>query len=381
MQSHQRTWPARPESGLWNDRSGLRLEPVARTPRHSAGVRRRRSVPRPSTRAFSVEQTIQLFESEGLTTKVEANGKVFPVSDRAADVLAALMRRFDRSGAALRTSCPALGVQRLDNSFAVRLADDTVIAQRVVVAVGGQSYPGCGTTGDGYAIAREFGHTIIDPRPALVPIQVQASWVTALKGITLPDARVEVIAPSGLSLLERREAVLFAHFGLTGPAILDVSRAVARYDGSQPLELLLDLAPDDHLEVLDRELQAACRVGRQSVASLLPKSIPRRLAEALLTMVAIPADRSGPDLSRAERRRLLHAVKQLRLPIAGTLGFGKAEVTSGGVALDEVNQRTLESLRQPGVHFIGEILDLDGLIGGYNFQAAWSTGWLAGDSV
>jgi predicted Rossmann fold flavoprotein len=261
------------------------------------------------------------------------------------------------------------------------LPSATVLAQRVVVAVGGQSYPGCGTSGDGYGIARRFGHTIVEPRPALVPIQVHAPWVAALKGVSVPEANVAVIGTAGVPLLERREAVLFAHFGLTGPAILDVSRAVAQSNGAEPLELMLDLAPNDHLEALDRDLQAACRIGRRPVSSLLPASIPRRLAEALLSVASIPADRAGPDLSRAERWRLMHAIKRLRLPVAGTLGFGKAEVTSGGVALDEINPQTLESLRQPGLHFIGEVLDLDGLIGGYNFQAAWSTGWLAGNVV
>jgi hypothetical protein len=133
--------------------------------------------------------------------------------------------------------------------------------------------------------------------------------------------------------------------------------------------------------VLDLQIQSACRSGRKAVAGLFPDPIPRRLAEALLTAAAVPTERLGPDLSREERRRVVSAVKGLRLPVAGTLGFAKAEVTSGGVRLDEVDPRTLESRLQPGLHFAGEILDLDGLIGGYNFQAAWSTGWLAGEAV
>jgi predicted Rossmann fold flavoprotein len=335
----------------------------------------------PALRAFSVEQTVGFFEAGGVATKVEANGKIFPVSDRAIDVLDSLLRRLERSGATLWTACPALGVDTLGGRFAVHLPSQTVHVERVVVAVGGQSYPGSGTTGDGYEIARRFGHTIVDPRPALVPIQVNANWVAALKGISLPDVRAAVVGASDSSLIERREAILFAHFGLTGPAILDVSRAVARNEGTQQLRLLLDLVPDSRIEALDQELQRACRAGRRPVAALLPTSIPRRLADALLTVASIPADRAGPDLSRLERWRLLQAIKRLDLPISGTLGFVKAEVTSGGVSLDEVNPNTLESRRQPGLHFIGEVLDLDGSIGGYNFQAAWSTGWLAGNVI
>jgi len=335
----------------------------------------------PALKALSVESTIALFEAEGVATKVEGNGKVFPVSDRATDVLAALTARLGRSGATLRCGSPALGVETVEEGFAVRLSDATIQARRVVVAVGGLSYPGSGTTGDGFAIARGFGHTIVATRPALVPIRVDADWVPGLKGLTLPDIVAAVHGPAGSALIRRREALLFAHFGLTGPAILDVSRSVARHEGDGRLELSLDFAPDARPEHLDGELQAASRVGRKPVAGLLPEGIPRRLSEALLAASGIPLDRMGPDLARDERRRLVAALKGLRLPIAGTLGFAKAEVTSGGVSLDEVDPRTLESRLRPGLYFVGEVLDLDGLIGGYNFQAAWSTGWLAGESV
>jgi predicted Rossmann fold flavoprotein len=337
----------------------------------------------PALKALSVERTIALFEDEGVRTKVEANGKVFPVSDRATDVLAALVWRFERSGATLLCNSPGQGVFRheVGQGFRVALPGGTLTARRVVVAVGGQSYPGCGTTGDGYELARRFGHTIVAPRPALVPLRVAADWVAELKGLTVADVRAAVHGPTGPPRFERREALLFAHFGLTGPAILDMSRAVARHDGPEPLDVVLDFAPDEHLEALDLELQEACRAGRRPVAGLLAARVPRRLAEALMKASSITPDRMGPDLARDERRRLVATLKGLRLPVTGTLGFAKAEVTSGGVALDEVDPRTLESRRQAGLHFIGEVLDLDGLIGGYNFQAAWSTGWLAGEVV
>lgn len=337
----------------------------------------------PALKALSVERTVSLFEDEGLATKIEGNGKVFPLSDRATDVLDALLRRLARSGALVRNLSPALSVDLAESGagFRVALADSTIFARRVIVAVGGQSYPGCGTTGDGYAIARRFGHTIVEPRPALVPIRVAAEWVPHLKGLTLPDVVASVRGTKGPALIERREALLFAHFGLTGPAILDVSRAAARHAGPEPLDLVLDFAPDIRAEVLDQQLQLSARSGRRLVAGLLPDHLPHRLAEALLNASAIPSTRIGPDLSRDERRRLVGNVKGLRLPIAGTLGFAKAEVTSGGVALDEVDPRTLESRLQPGLYFAGEVLDLDGLIGGYNFQAAWSTGWLAGEAA
>jgi predicted Rossmann fold flavoprotein len=202
-----------------------------------------------------------------------------------------------------------------------------------------------------------------------------------LRGLTLPDIVASVHGPNGPALSQRREAVLFTHFGLSGPAILDVSRAVARHDGPEPLELRLDLRPGVSREEIDTRLQAATRQGRSSVASILSADLPHRLADCLLDACDVPRARIGPDLSRAERLRLVQALKGLPLPIAGTLGFEKAEVTSGGVRLDEVDPRTLESRLVPGLYFCGEVLDLDGLIGGYNFQAAWSTGWLVGETA
>jgi predicted Rossmann fold flavoprotein len=332
----------------------------------------------PSLKALGVEDTVAFFEREGVATKVEGNGKVFPVSDRATDVLDALLRRLGRSGARLLTNAPSLGVEPSEDGFEVRLPDGPIRAHRVVVAAGGQSYPGSGTTGDGYAIARGFGHTIVEPRPALVPLRVEADWVPGLKGLTVPDLIASIRGPSGPALHERREAMLFAHFGLTGPAILDVSRAVARHDGPDRLDLALDFLPDLRTEAIDEAIQSSARSGKRPVASLLPEAIPRRLADALLAAASVPPTRTGPELSREERRRLVGVLKGLRLPVTGTLGFAKAEVTSGGVALDEVDSTTLESRRQPGLHFAGEVLDLDGLIGGYNFQAAWSMGWLVG---
>jgi predicted Rossmann fold flavoprotein len=339
----------------------------------------------PALRSFSVEDSVALFEDEGLATKVEANGKVFPATDRATDVLAALLARLERSGATLRPSCPALGLERgEDGLFRVRTPDRTIAAASVILTTGGQSYPGCGTTGDAYAWAAALGHGIVRPRPALVPLRTDAAWVLDLKGITLPDVEARVVGPGGDGggpRARRREAVLFAHFGVTGPAALDVSREVARAQDATAMRLDLDLVPDLKIEPLDASLQSLARAGSKKVAYLLPPALPQRVADAVLARAGVPADRRGPELSRDERRRLVATLKALPIPLTGTLDFAKAEVTAGGVALDSVDPATMQSRACPGLFLAGEVLDLDGLIGGYNFQAAWSTGWLAGQSA
>ena len=338
----------------------------------------------PALRSLDVDATIRMFEEAGVATKIEANGKIFPVSDKAAHVLEALVRLLERSGATLRCLSPALSIERSEASadqpdqFLLTVQDEIIKARRIILAVGGCSYPGSGTTGDGYSTAKHFGHTIVEPQPALVPLKVDADWVPTLRGLSVPDAVASVVVGTN-TLEQRREAVLFTHRGLSGPAILDVSRAATRHSASQSITLRLDFLPNVSREDLDRQLQITSRQGRRSLISLLPDVLPRRLGECLLAVAAIPPDRMGPDLSRDERRRLTGALKELSLPIAGTLGFEKAEVTSGGVSLAEVDPRTLESRLVPGLFFAGEILDLDGVIGGYNFQAAWSTGWLAGE--
>ncbi len=331
--------------------------------------------------ALSVEDTIAFFEAEGVATKVEETGKVFPVSNKAADVLGALLRRLQRSGATLALDEALLDLRRCEAGFALLTSKRTLHAPRVVLTTGGQSYPGSGTTGDGYRIAAQFGHTIVAPRPALVPITTSAPWVAELRGITVPDAGVRVL--DGDTVLDRRRgSLLFAHFGLTGPVILDASRAVSGHPRPQALRLEIDLLPavreEELAEHLRRESVAS---GKRQLAGVFPAQVPRRLCETALVQAGLPVDRSAAALSKADRSKLVRQIKALTVPVTGTLGFKKAEVTAGGVALDEVDSRTMRSKREPELLLAGEVLDLDGPIGGYNFQAAWSTGWLAGGNV
>jgi predicted Rossmann fold flavoprotein len=343
--------------------------------------------------AFSVEQTVAFFEAEGVATKVEETGKIFPVSNKAGDVLGALLNRLRRSGAQLALEEPLLEMERRADGFVLTTPRRTVLAQRVILTTGGQSYPGSGTTGDGYRIAAKFGHTIVPPRPALVPLMTSVPWVGELRGITLPDVSVkivEILSPPtplpggerGKILATRRGSLLFAHFGLSGPVVLDVSRVVSGHPLPSILILEVDLVPAETEQVLDEWLrQEALASGKKQLAMVLSSQLPRRLAETILHLAEMDVERKAAGLTKDERGRLVRLFKHLPIPLTGTLGFKKAEVTAGGVALDEVDSRTMQSKLMPNLYLAGEILDLDGPIGGYNFQAAWSTGWLAGESV
>jgi hypothetical protein len=345
--------------------------------------------------ALGPQQTIDLFEAEGVPTKVEPGGKVFPVSDKAADIRNALLRRVKQSGCTLAMEEPLVEIARASDCFQLRTAQRSITAEKVVLATGGQSYPICGTTGDGYAWAAALGHRIVPPHTALVPIASHAPWVLALQGITLPDVVVEVIdgnygsdeadknvRPTRKPLARDRGALLFTHFGVSGPVILNISHAVSGHAQSATRCLRCDLLPAIAEQELDDLLaRDQATMGGRRVASLLDRWLPHRVGDTVIVLSGTPLELPVGEFSKAKRRRLVETVKRLDIPVAGTLGFRKAEVTAGGVSLDEVDSRTMQSKIVPGLYLVGELLDLNGPEGGYNLQAAFSTGWLAGESV
>ncbi|HTN73840.1 MAG TPA: NAD(P)/FAD-dependent oxidoreductase [Pirellulaceae bacterium] len=353
---------------------------------------------------LSPQQLVKLFNDEGVATKIEDTNKIFPASDKALDVLQALLRRLHRSGAELALGEPLSAFEKIENGFALTTDKRRIETDKLILTTGGQSYPGCGTIGEGFAWARSLGHRIVPPRPALVPLTTQADWVHGLSGLTMPDVGVSIvlsprakaeieIAPEavrqarqlkkkGTPLAIDRGSLLFTHVGFSGPVILNVSRAMSGHPNPHAFDLLLDFLPDVKLEALDEDLrQAAASDGKRSLVNLVGRVVPRRLAEALLQERSLPFEQRAAELGKAARRSLVEAIKQTAVPLSGTLGFKKAEVTAGGVALDEVDSHTMESRLVSNLFFAGEILDIDGPIGGYNFQAAFATGMLAGESV
>lgn len=344
--------------------------------------------------ALGPHDLVELFGAEGVATKIESTGKVFPTSDKAADVLQALLRRLKRSGATLALGEAVNTIDRGPAGLVVATSARTLRAESVVITTGGRSYPGCGTTGDGYVWVKGLGHQVVEPHPALVPVTTDATWVHSLSGVTVFDVAVRVVpasAASGSAVVREgkrvrpvmcRGSFLFTHFGVSGPAVLDISREITAHLQPQSLALECDFLPACRDDEFDRLLELAGREsGRKTVGSLLPDALPRRLVEALLIEAGVDGHLRAAELSAASRARLVLAVKHSRMAITGTLGFAKAEVTAGGVALAEVDSRTMQSRLVPHLFLAGEILDLDGPIGGYNFQAAFSTGWLAGGAA
>ena len=318
----------------------------------------------------------------GVATKVEDTGKVFPVSNRALDVRDALVRRLESAGATLRTGVAVEGFARsaAGDGWRVFAEDAELATRKVILATGGLSYAGCGTTGDGYPWAAALGHTIEATHAALTPLLSPAIWVHELQGLTLEDVRVS--ATFGDAKPDRdprhtsRSSLLWTHFGFSGPAAMNVSGAVSAHAEPHRAKLLIDLVPEMDEAECAAQFDSA-KHGKRSVGSILTPMVPRRLSECLLAQAEVTADRSLAELPRRSRIKLVESLKRFSVPLAGTRGYPKAEVTAGGVCRKEVNPHTLESRIAPGLFFAGEILDVDGPIGGFNFQAAFATGHTA----
>ena len=337
-------------------------------------------------RRFSVEQTIRFFAEAGVTLKQEETGKLFPVSDSARTILQALIREATAAAVELVHPVRVTAIERLshagqaegDQSHWFRLQTDAgdCLARRVILCTGGKSLPKSGSDGFGHELAKRLGHTITSPVvPALVPLVLpDAHWIRSLSGLTLPTA-ISLTTASGKRLETTTGSTLCTHLGLSGPAVLDISRHwLIRRHAEPDVRLSLNWLPGETAETVEAMLQVA---GRSPLA-VLRQWLPERLARQLCEQAGAPA--TG-DLPRTARKLLVQAVTATPLPVVGDRGFSVAEATAGGVPLAEVNLKTMESRCCPGLYLAGEVLDVDGRIGGFNFQWAWSSGFVAGTAA
>ena len=331
----------------------------------------------PAFSALPPERVRERFAAMGVPTVEAPLEKIFPASDRARDVRDALEREARAAGVAIELGAAVTGIEKTAEDWRLAFAGGrTVTCRAALVCPGGQSYPRSGTTGDGYRWLRELDLPIVDPVPALVPLSSPAPWVHELTGIAWQEGEVR-LALDGRIVAKRRRPVLFTHRGVSGPGAMDVSVHVAQVGAAT---LHLDLYPDLSRDALRARLIEAARAkGSPRLARVLPGEPPRRLVAALGQQVGLkePNPRMM-DVPKDARHRLIETLKGLAVPVDGTLGFDKAEVTAGGLELDAVDPRTMQVRGCPGLYVFGELLDLDGPIGGLNFQAAFACGELAG---
>ena len=333
-------------------------------------------------RRFTNQDIVQLLEDNGLPTKVERGGRVFPVSDKAADVVDTLVKIYKNYGGRLLTDCKVKSITAEFGKItgAVTADGQKFTADAVILAAGGSSYPGTGSDGSGVKLAKALGHTIVPLAPSLVPLESDSPYIAGLQGLSLRNIEGTIYA-DGKKIGSEFGEMLFTHFGVSGPIILSLSKCVAEAfaRGAQEVELAIDLKPALDKDKLDARLQRDfMQYSRKQMPNGMKDLLPQRLIAPVLDQAFIDEEKFVNQLSRAERRRLVDVLKAFTVPITGTRPIAEAIVTAGGVSLKEIGPKTMESKLIKGLFFAGEVMDIDGYTGGYNLQAAFSTGYAAG---
>ncbi len=332
---------------------------------------------KPALFSFPNHALTAFFASQGLGSETEANGKIFPESRKSADVLAVLVKECGQRGIDLHSEEPVTGVSHATGAFEIITPKATYRCPVLVITTGGASYPGTGSSGDGYRFSAALGQPVTDIGPALTPLRIQAFPFAAFSGMSFEHLHFSVWR-AGKKIADRTGDVLFTHLGLSGPGILDASRDIRTGD-----EVRLSFAGDLGRGEFAADLAKRIEENRTWQLSTLLASypIPERLNRKLLALSGIPFDIRCSHFSAAQRSKLIANVTEFPLTVTAPGDFSVAMVTRGGVALEHVNQKTMESRIVPGLYFAGEVLDIDGDTGGYNLQAAFSTGYLAAASI
>ena len=331
---------------------------------------------KPAMQAWKSSNTISYFEEHGIPLETTPEGKIFPKSRDAHDILRVLISAAESAGTKIRSSSQVLSVKKSGERFVVETLQKTYSAKYLIIASGGKSYPHTGSSGDGYVLAESLGHTIIHPKEALTPVYVKNFPLKELSGISIPDAEIRIIRENKIAA-KNKDDLLIARFGFSGPAVLNAGRWIYKGD---VLEIsFVHLTPEE-LDALI--VKRSSEEGQKTLSNLLyGLDVPERLIHALLVSADISGDVRGAQLPSADRKRLVKAFTAYRAVVERTGDFSVAMATAGGVMLSEVNKKTCESKLCPGLYFAGEVLDIDGDTGGYNIQAAFSTAYLASADI
>ena len=331
---------------------------------------------------FSNDDMIYLLESHGLQTKVERGGRVFPVTDKAKDVVDTLLNIYRKKGGKLLVDQTVSKILIEDGCVAGVVTNDgnKYTADAVIITTGGASYPGTGSDGNGFTLAKACGHTIITLKPSLVPLESDSEYIKSLQGLSLRNVKASISCGEKVLASEFGE-MLFTHFGFSGPIILSLSKAVAEAfaTGNKDLDLIIDLKPALDVQKLDLRIQRDfANYLRKQLVNGMKDLLPGRLISVVLDAAFLNPDKPINQVSKEERSRLVYNLKNLSFPITGTRPLAEAIVTAGGVSTKEINPKTFESKIVKKLYFAGEVIDVDGYTGGYNLQAAFSSGYAAG---
>ncbi len=331
---------------------------------------------------FGAEDVIGFFEKHKLKTKIERGKRVFPATDQAEDVLNVLIRYLEENKVQVMGGTRVVDLEREGNRIKrLVTSKGDILAKNFIICTGGKSYPLTGSAGDGYDFARKLGHKIITPEPALVPIKIKEKWVGDLQGLSLKNVQINVFQ-NGKKQDDRFGEMLFAHFGLSGPIILDISKKVGELLKLGETIISLDLKPALEYPLLDQRIQKDFKKYNNKIfKNSLKELLPQKLIPVIIKLSGINPEKTVNVITKEERKKLVGLLKNLKMQALGLLGFDQAIVTSGGVDLKEIDPKTMKSKLIDNLFFAGEIINLHGPTGGYNLQLCWSTGCLAGKNA
>lgn len=331
---------------------------------------------------FSNDAVMDFFENQGMPYKIERGNRAFPVSDHASDVIRALERAMKEQNVRIRlhTQVRELLIED-DKATGVLLTDgDKIMADSLILATGGLSYPTTGSTGDGHTMAKNSGHKIVTPRPALVPLTTKEEYILRMQGLSLKNVSLKIKDEKRV-IYDAFGEMLFTHFGVSGPLVLSASSVLSRHFPRE-YQAYIDLKPALSEEVLnERLLREFSERPNQHIKAVFQQLLPAKMIPVMIELSQISMDKPVNAITKEERRRLVGLFKAFPFTITGTRGFKEAIITQGGVSVKDIDPATMESKRIKDLYLVGELLDLDALTGGYNLQIAWSTGYLAGISI
>ena len=332
--------------------------------------------------SFGSERTMEFFEGLGVSLKVERGNRVFPKSDKSSDIIKALDKFLKNSGVNVKLNSEIVDIIIEDNKVlgVVMKGKEKVLAQSVIIATGGLSYPVTGSDGAGYVFAKKGGHIISGLYPSLVPLKVSQKWCYILQGLSLKNISIEVKI-RGKSVYKDFGEMMFTHFGVTGPLILSASRYITKRISENP-EIYIDLKPALTEKELDlRILKDFEKFINRTLKNCLNELLPQKMIPVIIELSKINPDKRVNEITKEERKRICCLLKNLKLNIADTRGFSEAIITCGGVNVNEIDPSTMKSKIIDGLSFAGEVIDVDCFTGGFNLQVAFSTGYLAGINV
>jgi predicted Rossmann fold flavoprotein len=336
---------------------------------------------------FFSEDIVNLLKRLGLNTVVERGDRVFPSTNKSSDVVNTLMKWLTKNGVELITDCRVSSLLTEDGLVKGVLADSRgkdlrLLSKATIICTGGKSYPATGSTGDGYKLAQQAGHSIVNLQQSLVPLETEGNYAERLQGLSLKNINASLWINNKKSVSEFGE-MLFTHFGLSGPVILTMSRlAVDALRKNNSVEISIDLKPALDEQKLDaRLIRDLNENGKKLLGSMFRQWLPASLIPVFLEILDLNSQKESHQLSSNDRKKIMLLMKDFRFRITGCRSFREAIITAGGINTNEVLQNTMESKLKKNLYFAGEVLDLDADTGGYNLQIAWSTGWLAGESA